>query len=109
VIEDVGCEIVARRVVEQLAVIPPDDAKHRVAQTYSTFNDCAEDWLNIPRRSTDKFEYLAGCGLLLPRFVQLAGASREFRFLSGSGGTAATQLWRSAALQRWRLAASRFS
>ena len=46
----------ARSIVKQFTIIAPDDAKHRIAQTHSTFDDCVKDWLNIRRRSTDEVE-----------------------------------------------------
>jgi hypothetical protein len=64
-IEDVGCEIMARRVVKQFTVIPPDNTKYRITQTHSTFDDCVENWLNVRRRSTDEVEHLARRSLML--------------------------------------------
>src|SRR5262249_35478442 len=63
-IEDSAGEIVARRIVKQFTVIAPDDAKHRIAQTHSTFDDCVKAWLNIVRRWTDEGEPLARRGLI---------------------------------------------
>ncbi|HVI11884.1 MAG TPA: hypothetical protein VM822_03335, partial [Pseudolabrys sp.] len=63
-IEDIRCEIMARSIVKQFTIIAPDDAKHRIAQTHSTFDDCVKDWLNIRRRSTDEVEHLARRGLM---------------------------------------------
>jgi hypothetical protein len=64
-IEDIGCEIMARRIVKQFTVIAPDDPKHRIAETHSTVDDCVKDWLNIRRRSTDEVEHLARRDLML--------------------------------------------
>jgi hypothetical protein len=64
-IKDIGREIVARYVVKQLTVIPPNNAKYRIAQTHGTFDDCIKDWLSICRRLADKVEHLARRGLML--------------------------------------------
>jgi hypothetical protein len=55
----------AGRVVKQFTVIPPHDAKYRIAQTHSTFDDCVEDWLNIRRRSIDEVEHLPRRSLMV--------------------------------------------
>jgi len=68
VIKDIECEIVARRVVKQITVITPDNAKYRIAQTHSTFDDCIEEWLSIRRRLADKVEHFACRGLMFERF-----------------------------------------
>jgi hypothetical protein len=66
-IKDIGRKIVARRVMKQLTVIPPNNAKYRIAQTHGTFDDCIKDWLSIGRRLADKVEHLARRGLMLQR------------------------------------------
>jgi hypothetical protein len=108
VIKDIECEIVARRVVKQITVITPDNAKYRIAQTHSTFDDCIENWLSICRRSADKVEHFVRCGLPLQRLAQLPAKARDFRLLPGSRGTAPTPAWRLAPLRHRPLATSRF-
>src|SRR6516164_9044645 len=79
-----------------------------LADTCRILQHGPEYGLQLTGRPADDLENFGGRGEPLQRLVTLAGASRELRFLGGSGGTAATQLWRSAALWHFRLTAARF-
>ena len=72
VIEDLGREIVACRIVKEFAIVSPDHAEHCFAQTRGTFDNRIEHRLGIRRRPSDDAEDFAGSRLLLQRLVPLA-------------------------------------
>src|SRR5262249_1707724 len=73
-VEDFGREIVVRRVVKKVAIVPPDHAEASVAQSRGAFAYRIENRLGISRRPTNDVEHLAGCHLMFERFGKIARA-----------------------------------
>src|SRR6516225_8257294 len=73
-IQDFGRKIVGRRNFQKFAIMQPDNTEYGLAQARGALNDRIEHRLSIRWRPTDDAEDLAGRGLMLQRFRQLARA-----------------------------------